>query len=186
MLFRSKESMDNADFRDEIERIAKQSLEEQQELNNDIKALEEGQVKAAEKYDIDLENQDDVDATIAYLQAELDGLRNLSQDESVYNRLRDEVAETRTKENKAQKQKEKDQDDYSNVPNDILDKLDAHAFAQKLGAKYTRIGNVDYFEQQQGNQDLANAVKSGNVNKVADSLLKSLKDRKSTRLNSSH
>jgi hypothetical protein len=168
-----KESMDNADFMEEMERIAKQSLEEQKELRADITAIEEGDAKAAEKYELDLENQDDIDATIALLESELNSLRNLSQDESVYNRLRDEVAEARTKEQREDKQKDKQQEEFTDVPDDILEKLDAHAFGQKLGAEYRKIGAIDYFVQPRENKEMAKAVKADDRNGVADQLANS-------------
>jgi hypothetical protein len=166
--------LNDVDFMDDLQRIAEQSLAEQKELVQDILNLEEGQVQAAEKYGVDAENEAQMADMIATLQMQVDELRNLSQNESVYERLRDEIAEARTAEQKKDKEKEKEQEDFTNVPDDLLEKLDAHAFGQKLGAEYVRLGtNIDFFRQSNKNPDMFRAVSVGDRNGVADELAKS-------------
>jgi hypothetical protein len=165
--------LNDVDFMDDLQRIAEQSLAEQRELVQDILNLEEGQVQAAEKYGIDAENEAQMADMIATLQMQVDELRNLSQNESVYERLRDEIAEARTAEQKKDKEKEKEQEDFTNVPDDLLDKLDAHAFGQKLGAEYRKIGTTDYFSQSMKNPEMLKAVRANSLVGVADQLAKS-------------
>jgi hypothetical protein len=165
--------LNDTDFMEELERVAEQSMTEQRELNQDITNLEEGDLRAAEKYGIDAQNEEQMADMIATLEMQLDQLRNLSQNESVYERLRDEVAEARTAEQKADKEKEKEQEDFTNVPDDLLEKLDAHAFGQKLGAEYKRGRTTDYFIQPSKNLDMLKAARSNDLFGIADQLAKS-------------
>jgi hypothetical protein len=165
-----KETMDNMEFMDEVEQIAKRSIDEQNEIKKDIAALEEGQVKAAEKYGIDLESQDDVDQMISSLMFELEGLQNLSEYTDTYERLRDEIAADRTKEQIEDRNKDKEQREFSNVPDDILDKINAHAFAQSLEATVKPSGQLD---TDAISKSLAKAVDKGDIESVANELLKS-------------
>jgi hypothetical protein len=165
--------LNDVDFMDDLQRIAEQSLAEQRELVQDILNLEEGQVQAAEKYGIDAENEAQMADMIATLQMQVDELRNLSQNDSVYERLRDEIAEARTAEQKKDKEKEKEQEDFTNVPDDLLDKLDAHAFGQKLGAEYKRGRTTDYFIQPTKNLGMLRAARSDDLSGIADQLAKS-------------
>lgn len=165
-----KETMDNMEFIDEVEQIAKRSIDEQKEIKNDIAALEEGQVKVAEKYGIDLENQDEIDQMISYLTYELDGLQNLSENTEAYERLRDEISAERTKEQIEQRNKEKEQHEFSNVPDDILEKIEAHSFGKKLDSKLTKAGDFDVDVR---NNKISNAVINQDVEAVSAELLKS-------------
>jgi len=165
-----KETMNNMEFIDEVEQIAKRSIDEQKEIKNDIAALEEGQVKVAEKYGIDLESQDDVDQMISSLMFELEGLQNLSEYTDTYERLRDEIAADRTKEQIEDRNKDKEQQEFSNVPDDILDKINAHAFAQSLEANVKPSGQLD---TDAISKSLAKAVDKGDIENVANELLKS-------------
>jgi len=165
-----KETMDNMEFIDEVEQIAKRSIDEQKEIKNDIAALEKGQVKVAEKYGIDLENQDEIDQMISYLTYELDGLQNLSENTETYERLRDDLAAARTKEQIEQKNKEKEQHEFSNVPDDILEKIEAHSFGKKLDSKLTKAGDFDVDVR---NNKISNAVINQDVEAVSAELLKS-------------
>jgi hypothetical protein len=165
-----KETMDNMEFMDEVEQIAKRSIDEQNEIKKDIAALEEGQVKAAEKYGIDLENQDDVDQMISSLMFELEGLQNLSEYTDTYERLRDDLAAARTKEQIEQKNKEKEQHEFSNVPDNILEKIEAHSFGKKLDSKLTKAGDFDVDVR---NNKISNAVINQDVEAVSAELLKS-------------
>ena len=166
--------LNNPDFMEELERIADQSMVEQQELNQDITNLEESDLRTAEKYGIDPQNEEQMADMIATLEMQLDELRNLSQNEAVYERLRDEVAEARTAEQQADKEKEKEQEDFTKVPDDLLEKLDAHAFGQKLGAEYVQLGTgIDFFRQSNKNQNMLMAANAGDRNGIADELAKS-------------
>jgi hypothetical protein len=165
-----KETMDNMEFMDEVEQIARRSIDEQNEIKKDIAALEEGQVKAAEKYGIDLESQDDVDQMISYLTYELDGLQNLSENTETYERLRDEIAAERTKEQIEDRNKDKEQQEFSNVPDDILDKINAHAFAQSLETTVKPSGELD---ADAISKSLEKAVNQNDVKVVSDNLKKS-------------
>jgi hypothetical protein len=165
-----KETMDNMEFMDEVEQIAKRSIDEQNEIKKDIAALEEGQVKVAEKYGIDLENQDELDQMISYLTYELDGLQNLSENTETYERLRDDLAAARTKEQIEQKNKEKEQHEFSNVPDNILEKIEAHSFGKKLDSKLTKAGDFDVDVR---NNKISNAVINQDVEAVSAELLKS-------------
>ena len=165
-----RKTMDNMEFMDEVEQIAKRSIDEQKEIKKDIAALEEGQVKVAEKYGIDLENQDDVDQMISYLTYELDGLQNLSENTETYERLRDEIAAERTKEQIEDRNKDKEQQEFSNVPDDILDKINAHAFAQSLETTVKPSGELD---ADAISKSLEKAVNQNDVKVVSDNLKKS-------------
>ena len=165
-----KETMDNMEFMDEVEQIAKRSIDEQNEIKKDIAALEEGQVKAAEKYGIDLESQDDVDQMISSLMFELEGLQNLSEYTDTYERLRDEIAADRTKEQIEDRNKDKEQQEFSNVPDDILDRIDAHIFGQKLGAEL--LANKQ-FRTSQTNSLIEKAVKNNDTETISRELVNS-------------
>jgi hypothetical protein len=168
-----QEVLDNAEFLQDVESIAQQSLDEQKELRQDIESLSERNKDTAEKYGIDLESEADLSDMISTLEMQLDELRNLSQNESVYDRIRNEMAEERTKQQIDDTKREDIKDEFSNVPDDILDKIDAHIFGQKLGAQYKRINNRDYFFQTETNQQISNAVRSNDINSVADLISKS-------------
>jgi hypothetical protein len=165
-----KETMDNMDFMNDIEKIAQRSIDEQNEIKKDIAALEEGQVKVAEKYGIDPESQDDIDQMISALMYELEGLQNLSEYTDTYERLRDEIAATRTKDQIEQKNKEKEQHEFSNVPDDILEKIEAHSFGKKLDSKLTKAGDFDVDVR---NNKISNAVINQDTEAVSAELLKS-------------
>jgi len=180
-----KDTLDNMEFLEFIESMAKQSIDEQNEIKKDIASLQEGQVKVAQKYGIDSASQEDMEQMADYLKAELDTLINMSENPDVMNRFReaierDQTAEDQRKE-KERKEKEKEQQENADLPDDILEKMDEHAFGKKLGAKYHE--KYKYFEQQ-GNpylgttpdkktKSIAKAVRSNNVAGIADELAKS-------------
>lgn len=165
-----QEVMDNAEFLQDIESIAQQSLEEQKELRQDIANLENRQAEAAEKYGIDLENESELADMVSTLELQLDQLRNLSQNESVYDRIAKEVSAERTKEEREEKKREKDQQEFTNVPDDILDKIDAHIFGQRLGEQYKQIGKTGYFVPKAQNTQLEKATRANNLTGVIQQL----------------
>jgi hypothetical protein len=167
-----QEVLDNAEFLQDVESIAQQSLDEQKELRQDIESLSERNKDTAEKYGIDLESEADLSDMISTLEMQLDELRNLSQNESVYDRIRNEIAEERTKQQIDDRERDKAQEEFSGVPDDILDKIDAHIFGQKLGVKYVKSGRTEFFEMPMSNEPLAAAARANSLPRVINELSK--------------
>lgn len=161
-----QEAMDDLDMLQEIESIAQRSLEEQKEIRQDIANLEQRQTEAAEKYGIDLENESELESMISALDLQLEQLQNLSQNESEYERIAKEIAGERTKQEREDKQRDKDQQEFTNVPEDILDKIDAHIFGQRLGEEYKKIGKTGYFIPRAHNKQLERDTKANNLTGV--------------------